>query len=168
MSAVVDTSPLIALASLDLLHLLPDLYGDIFVPDAVRFEAVDARPDAPHITLLRDALASARFQIRPPGVSRPSVPGIDLGFGESQAITLARLVRADFVVLDDRQARSAALRLGLTVVGTVGVLVAARDDGMIAAVAPLLERLQARGFRITPTMIERVRAGDPRPGPATP
>lgn len=56
MTAVADTSPLLALASLDLLHLLPDLFERVVVPPAVFAEATERRPDAPGARLIRQAL----------------------------------------------------------------------------------------------------------------
>jgi predicted nucleic acid-binding protein len=60
------------------------------------------------------------------------------------------------VILDDRPARLLALRLGLPVVGTVGILVRAKRTGLIPAVRPLLTRLLDVGFRLSPTIRDRV------------
>lgn len=51
--------------------------------------------------------------------------------------------------MDDRKAREVAQRLGVPVTGTVGLLIKAKQEGVIAAVRPLLDALDANHFRIS-------------------
>ncbi len=75
---------------------------------------------------------------------------LELDAGEAEAIALAVERNADLIVLDERIGRRAAQRLGLTVVGTLGVLIAAKDRGLLAAVRPVLDALRVEaGFWIT-------------------
>jgi predicted nucleic acid-binding protein len=68
--------------------------------------------------------------------------------GESEAITLAYEKQLR-IILDDLKGRQAAQRLGLAVTGTVGLLLKARQKGIIPAIRPLLDALQAQQFRIS-------------------
>jgi predicted nucleic acid-binding protein len=68
--------------------------------------------------------------------------------GESEAIVLA-YEKGLRIILDDRKAREVAQRLGVPVTGTVGLLVKAKLEGVIAAVRPLLDALDANHFRIS-------------------
>ena len=74
----------------------------------------------------------------------------DLGAGESEVLSLAIENPGAWVVLDDRVAREAAKCLQLPLVGTVGVLLRAKQAGAIAAVEPMLSKLAALGFRLKP------------------
>jgi len=76
----------------------------------------------------------------------------DLGRGEADVLRLALELPADeaVVILDDAKARAAAGRLGLRFIGTLGVLLNAKRVGLIAAVTPHLDRLDALGFRLAP------------------
>jgi len=83
-----------------------------------------------------------------------------LGRGESEAITLALNTTDGVLIVDDLAARRAATRYNFPVIGTVGVLVAARESGLIQAVAPVLDRLTRVGFRMSPALIEAAIEGD--------
>jgi uncharacterized protein len=54
------------------------------------------------------------------------------------------------VILDDAVARRVAEALGLPLIGTLGIILEAKRKGLIPAVAPFLEQLQASGFRLAP------------------
>jgi predicted nucleic acid-binding protein len=68
--------------------------------------------------------------------------------GEAEAIALAaeRQLR---IVLDDRKARDVAFRMGLKVIGTVGILVRAKRTGLIPWLKPLMNELADNGFRLS-------------------
>ena len=67
--------------------------------------------------------------------------------GESEAIVLA-YEKGLRIILDDRKAREVAVRLGVPITGTVGLLLKAKQEGVIAAVRPLLDALDSKQFRI--------------------
>ena len=165
MTAVIDSSALIVLARLDLLHVLPDLFSTVLLPEAVREEVLSGKSSAPDIPRLLDAISAGQITVHSSDAATRDDPGLSgLGSGERDAILLAFEAEADTTVLDDRTARRQALRLGLHVVGTLGVLALARDEGHIAAVARLLEALREEGFRLAPALIEGARRGDPDGG----
>jgi predicted nucleic acid-binding protein len=68
--------------------------------------------------------------------------------GESEAITLAREVEADLLILDDEAARNTARAEGLKVVGLLAFLILAKERGMISHIKPLLEALKRQSFFI--------------------
>lgn len=69
---------------------------------------------------------------------------------------MALELKADAVILDDRPARRLALGLGLPVVGTVGILLRAKQTGLIPSVRPLVEKLLDVGFRLSPAIRDKV------------
>lgn len=128
MKVVVNSGPLIALAKLSLLHLLPRLYAPVLLPSAVYDEVVTrglalVQPDAYAVQLavIRGELKVVTVDVR----MVDDVEGLPLGLGEKQAIHVALTEAVDYVLLDDLVAREEAQRLGLRVKGTLGVLVEA-------------------------------------------
>lgn len=145
MIVVSNTSPLIALSAIDRLDLLRDLYSEIWIPEAVRQEAVGTglgRPGAEIQTV-------SWVAVRPvEGEFLPRALAVELDRGETEAIALAVESRADVLLIDERRGRKVAGRFGLNVLGVLGVL--------IEAVGPLLDELLAKaGFRISAALRQR-------------
>ncbi|MEI8259446.1 MAG: DUF3368 domain-containing protein [Deltaproteobacteria bacterium] len=153
MIVVADSTPLIYLARLGVLEVLASMFGEVVVPHVVWVEVVETRPDAPGVSAIR-----AAQWIR---VSDRALGEVDLGLdpGETAAIQLAESLRADVLLIDERAGRAVALERGLTVRGTLGVLVQARRSGAIPALRPVLDALVDQGFRIMPRLVtEALRA----------
>lgn len=149
---VADTGPLLALARLDGLKWLPELFGSVLIPQSVLDEAL-YHPDKPDARQITNALASdERFRICA-DVGDPRLEQEPLDRGERSAISLA-LQGLHRVLLDDREARIVARGLNLPVVGTLGVLILARHRGKIDAVAPLIRKLTDSGYYLGPALIE--------------
>jgi predicted nucleic acid-binding protein len=79
-----------------------------------------------------------------------------LGPGEAAAISLAKLLSARFILLDERKARRTALEHGLAVVGTLAVLLRAKDQGLIPALKPHLTAMEAQGRHFGEALIAQV------------
>ena len=84
--------------------------------------------------------------------SSPLLLSPRLGAGESEAIALAREIADCILLLDDLAARRAAQSLKIRVSGTVGLIVQAKQRGMITSIRPLLDELLAFDFRISPRL----------------
>ena len=69
--------------------------------------------------------------------------------GESSAIALALETPNSTVILDDYKARKIAERLGITLTGTIGVIIKAKLNGTIPSVKPLLEKIKQTNFRLS-------------------
>ena len=79
-----------------------------------------------------------------------------LGRGEAEAIVLAKELGADPLILDDHQARQAARRQRLPVLGTLGVLVAAKHAGLVSEIRTRLQALIAKGVFIHPRLYREI------------
>ena len=144
---VSDAGPLIALGRLDLIALLNALFAEVQVPEAVIRECL-ARPDNPDALRIRQALDHGRLVACPNPLQ--TLAGLDAG--ESAAIVHAKVIGAG-VLLDERAGRQRALAMGLTVTGTLGVLVRARQRGLIGPVGPLIAALRASGQRLSQPVV---------------
>ena len=149
MIVVSDASPLIALARIDRLELLREMFGTLLLPDSVWHEITNAGMER----------AGAAFIVRADWIERRSVSNSslvarlrrDLGAGESEAIALAQESHADVLLIDERLARVAAQRLGLRVTGLVGVLIEARQRGLLTDAAIVANDLEQKaGFWLSP------------------
>ncbi len=145
---IADTTPLITLAGVGLLELLPRLYGEIWIPAIVQYEydqglqSGDPRPRIPDLPWLV-------IQPNPP---LPSPPLLGLDAGEVAAIALGLAAHARLLLLDDKAGRRVAQARNLPVTGTLGVLLAARQAGLIPLVAPVVNAMVAPGRYISTTL----------------
>ncbi|GAB4446036.1 MAG: DUF3368 domain-containing protein [Anaerolineae bacterium] len=150
MGVVANAGPLIALARIDQLTLLPNLYGQIIIPPAV-FREVTTPADLPGARVLAQAgwlqVVEAQDQV---AVQRLL---FWLNEGESEAIVLAQETGTTLLI-DERRGRAVAAALGGQISGTVGVLLAAKALGQVQAVTPLLDALIASGVRLSPRLYE--------------
>ena len=124
-----DSGPLIALAKLNRLHLMLDLWSVVQLADAVYDEAVVAgqaygASDALTIRLFWQQHRLPVVPVAPP-VLAAYRPACTLDRGEQTTLALALTLSDPLVLLDDEDARTEARRLGLPVRGTLGILVAA-------------------------------------------
>ena len=146
MILVLDSSALITLTRIGNLELLQQLAETVHVPQPVYDEVVGAGVDKPG----RRAVESAQWILRHQVQDRDTVVRLRerLGRGEAEAIVLAMELRADHVILDDATARRIAEAEGCRVLGLLGLLVHAKERGVIPAVRPVLDRILAAGFYI--------------------
>lgn len=148
---IADSSPLIGLARIGQLGLLPKLAKRIVVPAAVHAEVTAARADAPGAAEVA-AQAWIEVQEADPVVVAPLL--ILVGRGEAEAIALAQRESTDVLLVDDLRARKLAQRLGLRRMGTVALLGQAKRERLIPRLKPALDALLAHGIFIRPELIE--------------
>ncbi len=139
---IVNNSPLVALWMLNHLPLLRELYTEVWTPQEVKKEFLGIAP----ITR-EDALKNAPW-IRTFPQAAPQIPAlpVKLDAGETAVIALAIEQNARLVIIDEQRARRYARHLGLSVKGTVGVLLEAKKNGLIGAIEPLLTQMQTNGI----------------------
>jgi uncharacterized protein len=144
---VSNTSPLITLAGVGMLALLPAVYGEIRIAKAVCDE-YEAKRGALEPAL--DTLAWLVVEAIEPDRELVVLQG--LGRGEADTIALSTALQARAVVLDDRLGRRIAQERGLPVIGTMTVLLRAKQQRLIPAVNPLIAAMLAQGRRISPRL----------------
>ncbi len=153
MIVVADSSPLHYLILLDHVELLRRFYSRVVVPDAVAAEL--ALAGAPFI--VREWMARPPPWVEVVPVAADVVSGVtdDLDLGERSAIALAGLLHADLLLIDEAAGRAEAKRRNLRVTGTLGVLRAGAEQGLVD-VPELLERLRTTSFYLDQTLVRSV------------
>ncbi len=144
LKVVSNTTPIISLLKLNRLDILKQLYDQVFIPYAV-FKEIEAGKtkgfykdltsiDWIKITDIQDKQAVKYF--------------IDLDSGEAEAIVLAAELNADLILLDEKMGRFHAKHAGLKITGTIGILIKAKNVGLITELKPLLNELTEKNVWI--------------------
>ncbi|HKF48352.1 MAG TPA: hypothetical protein VKB38_13405 [Terracidiphilus sp.] len=128
MIVVADTSSLNYLILIGHVNLLPHFYGTVNVPPAVWSELNDTRaPQAVREWIIRAPAWLVRVDLE----FNPQDLPDDLERGEQEAIALAELLRADRLLVDETNARKAAMHRNVPIIGTLGILSNAAAAGLI-------------------------------------
>ena len=151
---VSNSSPIIHLAKIGKLSLLREYFNTIMVPESVFKECVAEGKDRKEV----DAIKKAEW-IRVAEVQDKKLVKLlqsSLDDGESEAIALSLESGADLILLDDSDAREKARIYGLTVTGTLGVLLRAKKDRKISSLKENIIKLRESGFWVSDFIEERL------------
>lgn len=154
MIVVSNTSPISNLAAIGQLDLLQQLYGTIIIPQAVYQELINSGDTEP-ATLAVQTLDWIQTQPVSDQVLLASLQ-TNLDLGEAEAITLAVEIKAERLIIDERRGRNEAIQLGLQVTGLLGIVLAAKQQGLIPLVQPILDDLRANSFWIRDALYAEV------------
>lgn len=155
MIVVSDTTPLIGLASIDKLSLLKELFEEVYIPKAVFDETVTfGREDSKakqevananwiHIVEVKDRLAV-------------NVLLDEMDLGEVETIILASEINADWVLMDEKKGRRKLTQLNIPKIGTLGILLKAKELKLIKSLKVEIENLQKTGFSISQPIIDQM------------
>jgi uncharacterized protein len=152
-----DTSVITNLAAIGHLHLLPQLYSQVIVPEAVYRELADIYPPVPGTLEVQSAAWLQVRQATDLSVVERLQNQVRLDPGESEAIALALELKADLLLIDERRGRAEADRLGLRITGLLGILVEVKRRNLIAAVKPLMDAMiNTSEFRVSPALYNQI------------
>ncbi len=129
------------------------LYGQVVIPPTVQTEALRGGTKGIGAAEVQQADWISVIPLADP---RRADLLSDLDRGEAEVIALAQELRADLVVIDERLARKYARRLKLKLTGTLGILLQAKQRGLVPAIKPLIERLVQGGIRLSDDVIAEV------------
>ena len=138
--AVTNSTCLIGLERIGRLDLLPRVFSKVFAPPMVATE-VGKEVGWLMVQPVQNLAVVATLKTQ-------------MDEGEAEAIALAMEVGDVLLILDDKKARRVAQQIGLKVIGTVGMLLRAKRDGVIAEIKPLLTALVEADFRISDGIIQ--------------
>lgn len=149
---VSNTTPIISLLKISHLEILKELYSEIIIPEAV-YEEVEAGKGKSYYQDLSEI----------PWIKIEKIQRIqtqkffpDLDAGEAEAIILATDIEAGLIIMDEKPGRASAKQSGLNVTGTIGVLVIAKNSGLIQKLRPLLIELTEKDVWIDKGLIAKV------------
>jgi predicted nucleic acid-binding protein len=151
MILVADCSALIALAVCDGLSLLERLFDSVVVPETVYNEAI--RPDKKQAQALKIFLQGKVRQ-----VDLQSYVFLDAfaDAGETEAMLLYKQLNADKLLIDDRRGRKVAKINRISTIGSLGVLLSAKEKGLVTEVAPLLRQIEQSDIYLSADLIATV------------
>ena len=147
---VADTSPLNYLVLIHQINLLPELYGRVLIPESVLEEL--SAIETPQLVRNWATNLPEWIEVSP---ATPIEGLTRLHAGERDAISLALTVHAGAVLLDERRGRQEAENRGLKPIGTLGVLVAAHERGLIDLSATI-DALRQTSFHASPKLLASI------------
>ena len=131
-----DTSCLIILTKIGELDLLRQLYKTVTITQDILLEYGEPLPDLIEVLQAKDPYRQQLLEMQ-------------IDKGEASAIALALETSENIIILDDWKARKLAERLGLSVTGTLGVIIKAKNNGIIPTIKPYLDKIRETNFRIS-------------------
>ena len=154
---IADAGPLIALAKIGKIHLLPALFPEILITQAVADECLCGQ--SADAILIKQALDSGWLQcVDNPILKHPL--SRSLGLGEQSSIEYALQTDSNtLLILDDALARKQALRKQLVIVGTAALLFAAQRNALIADAEAVIAELNQVGYRISAAVVAQLKSG---------
>ncbi len=143
---VADTTPLITLGGAGAIGLLHSVFGKIHIPEQVwdeyeKFRTQMSLPDLAHSVWLH------RHQVT---ITPPFSP---LDEGEAAALTLAQILGANVVLIDEKKGRKAAATAQLPMMGTLGFLLRAKQEGQVIAIKPIIDQFGRLNRYYSPHLI---------------
>jgi len=148
-----NTTPILSLLKINKLDLLKRLYGKVTIPNAV-FQEIENGKEKQYYQDLTLLSWIEIAEIKNPD-SRAFFT--DLDSGEAEVLILAKEQNADLVVMDEILGRRFAKQLEFNLTGTIGVLLKAKEKGLIKSVSELLTELTEKGTWLNPKLISRVK-----------
>jgi predicted nucleic acid-binding protein len=146
-----NTTPFISLCSVDLLNLLPSIFGEVHVAPSVVEECTEGGrifvPDLASLPWVRVQSVESEMQL-------PAL--FELDRGERDTLLLAALQSQALVLMDEKLGRNMAEYMGLQVTGTLGVLVKARAQGLIPSFSQAASRMREQGIYFHEGLIRRI------------
>ncbi len=149
---IANNTPLSALWAIQRLDLLESLFGEILIPQEISNEFLAAEA----LARRRDLVEAPWIKVTPVQERRRVLAYASLDLGEAEVLALAEETNARLLIIDEEKGRRFARRLGFPVIGTLGVLLLAKENDLIQRVGPVIEELQGVGLYLAPSLISKV------------
>jgi len=152
---VSDTSSVCNLALVNHLWILREIYHSVIITTVVADELAAATN--PIILAILELDWIQQRTLTNPAIAQQLQRERGLDAGEASAIALAIELQADDLLIDERLGRREALKLGLSIIGILGILVTAKQRNLIPQVKPVMDNLiHQAGFRVSPRLYQEV------------
>lgn len=156
MIVISDTTPIVSLIKISRIDLLEKLFGEVCIPEAVFRELTTNTIFESEAEVVQNSpfLKTIPVKNRKSLEILQAASGLD--DGESEAIILADELKSDILVIDERKGRKVAQKLGITITGTIGILIQAHDEKIISTedIKIYLEQLRNSSIRLSESLIQ--------------
>ncbi len=146
-----NTTPFIALSSIQQLSLLPRLFSEVYVV----YEVAEECQAGGHIKVPPLQSLSWVKLVESTQPLKQTVL-LELDKGEKHTLNMACHLKADRVIIDEKIGRNMAEYLGLKVVGTLGILLTAKQNGWIGSFSQCVAQMQKQGVYYHPALVKRL------------
>ncbi|MCD8023817.1 MAG: DUF3368 domain-containing protein [Lachnospiraceae bacterium] len=159
MIVISDTTPIISLLKIKHLELLRELFGEIWIPKAVYQELISNERFSQEARQIAKAAYVRRVEVEDLKSVNLLRRATGLDVDESEAIILSDENKADILLMDEAKGRMVAKQMGLTIMGTVGILITAYDERLLTAqqIEQCIEILQVNGRHISEKLYQQIR-----------
>lgn len=148
MYIVSNTTPIIALLKINKIELLEALFNKIIIPEAVYNEVVCKNSEQDEIKQFIKCKFIKKKTVKNELAVKLMRNQVGLDAGESEAIVLADENKESILIMDELKGRRVALEMGLKVTGTLGILLKAKQKGLVKSLKPLLDEMIEKNIRI--------------------
>ena len=132
MIVISDTTPIISLIKINKLELIQKLFEKVTIPQAVYYELVSNPRFASEASIVYNSSYISIVKIDNQKKVEELKYNSGLDTGESEAIVCSKLVKADLLLMDEQKGRTVARNLGLSITGTIGILIQSFKEGFIS------------------------------------
>ncbi len=154
MKVICDSAVLIGLAKIGKLNLLEKLYEKIYIPWGVYNEVVVSGRSRPGAEEIDKAKWLGKIKVK--DRTAVNLLASEFGQGESEVLVLGKELKADWLILDDARARTAAVSAGYRIIGLAGILLLAKQRDLIEDIKPLFDELVDKNFRLSDKIMQTI------------
>ena len=149
---IANNTPLAALWAIQRLDLLEALFGKILIPVEVANEFLAVKA----LTRQRDLDDAPWIEVRAVADRRRVHAYTSLDLGEAEVLALGEETNARLLVIDEERGRRFARRLNFPIIGTLGLLLLAKENKLLERVAPVIKQLEDVGLYLAPRLVAKV------------
>ncbi|MCB0592803.1 MAG: DUF3368 domain-containing protein [Lewinellaceae bacterium] len=147
---IADTGALISLGHVGQIPLIEELFGDFFIAEAVWKELQNY--ENPEF----DANMLAKLENRVVKIKSKNHLRMVMDYGESESVILYEELKADYLLIDDSKARMIAESLDVNCIGSIGLLIKAKQKGLIVELKPIFEKWVSIGRYFSRKLLNKI------------
>ncbi|MBE0426174.1 MAG: DUF3368 domain-containing protein [Nitrospirae bacterium] len=153
MIVVSNASPLISLAKIDYFYLLEKIFKTIFISDEIYYEIVFAGENKPGSREVKEARwIDKRFALNRKEIENIRI-AYNLGSGEASSIILAKELKTDLLLVDEKRARIVANSYGMAVIGTLGFIEICYEKRLVTNLKEIYQKMKEMNIRLDENLI---------------
>ena len=147
---IADTGALISLGHVGDIHLIEEIFGDFYIAEAVWKELRNYENPEFDVNIFK-VLENRVVKIKSKNNLR-----MVMDYGESESVILYEELKADYLLIDDNKARMIAESLDVNCIGSIGLLIRAKQKGLIVALKPIFEKWVSVGRYFSKKLLNKV------------